>query len=202
MHISKIDKLFSDDELKLLKGCIDEIVIPLDINGEYIYDNDVENEICTISRYLGRLQTSGFGNKINDSIYDKAIEIAKNILGKDISLSSKTYVEYSNKYGTPNLPPHTDGDSTELIINFQLDSNTQWDLGIGTNVYSLTDNSALVFNGNHHVHWRTHKVFKDGEYVRMIFFRFKQESTTDKPYTRLSLDDEKYKDVNKFRDSL
>lgn len=82
--------------------------------------------------------------------------------------------EYNSKYGSPVLRPHYDGDWTEVIIDFQLSSstNTEWPLGVDLNTYTLDDNSGIAFNPNKGVHWRPHKNFQPGEYVRMIFFRF------------------------------
>lgn len=114
-------------------------------------------------------------------------------------------VEYSNKYGVPKLRPHYDGDFTDYIIDFQLSSspNTSWPLGIDMNLYTLEDNSAVLFHPNRNVHWRPRKTFKDDEYIRVMFFRFIQHPHSD--FFHLSQLDPSspiFDEVNAFRDSL
>jgi len=112
-------------------------------------------------------------------------------------------VTYGAEYGTPNLPPHFDGDTNDLIINFQLSSNTSWPLGLDLETYNMEDNSALIFNANTNIHWRPNKVFNDGEYVQMIFFRFyKINNRTDYSYVPMNQTDKIFEDVVNLRNSL
>ena len=112
-------------------------------------------------------------------------------------------VEYNSIYGKPNLRTHVDGDTNDLIINIQLDSNTVWDMGLNQKTYTLSDNSALVFNANKEIHWRVHKEFKEGEYVKMLFVRFcNPENMSDYSYLPHHPDDEMFKEAREFRDSL
>ncbi len=123
----------------------------------------------------------------------------------DILLKCNNYVSvvYSSEYGEPNLPPHFDGDSTDLIINYQLDSNTSWDIALDTEVYPMEDNSALIFNPNESIHWRPHKTFKEGEYVRMVFFRFYNPAgRSDYSHLNFMQDDAIFKEPNKLREKL
>jgi len=180
MSITKINNLFSQEELDY----IDSLVL----------DNPT-NDIN-----LGRLQGGLPGLSLD--ISNRLTDIARSISGLPLHMSHTMVVEYSNLYGKPNLPPHFDGDTNDLIINIQLKSNTVWDMGLNTEVYSLNDNSALVFNANKEVHWRTHKDFKDGEYVRMMFVRFHNpENKSDYSYQRLSQDHPIFKDAVTLRDS-
>jgi len=82
-------------------------------------------------------------------------------------------VEYAKQYGDPHLPPHFDGDSTDFIIDYQLESNTTWPIGVDKSIHELKDNDAVGFNPNKNIHWRPEKTFLPGEYVKMMFFRFK-----------------------------
>ncbi len=200
MSVYKVNNLFSSPELELFDILINSIVIPINDNGTYIYDTDNSQESCTISKSLGRLQSSfQTPYKLNK----KLLNIAKNISLKELSISTMTYVEYNKKYGLPNLPPHLDGDLSEVIINYQLSSNTSWDIGLDTKIYKIEDNSALVFNPNKNVHWRPHKTFNEDEHVKMIFFRLcSKENIIDNSYLRYSLDHEIFKESNSFRDSL
>jgi hypothetical protein len=200
MSVHKVNDLFSSQELKLLYILINSIVIPINDNGTYIYDTDNGQENCTISKSLGRLQSSF---KTPEELNKKLLNIAKNISLKELSVSAMTYVEYNKNYGTPNLPPHFDGDLSEVIINYQLSSNTSWDIGLDTKIYKIEDNSALVFNPNKNIHWRPHKTFNENEYVKMIFFRlWSKENIIDNSNLRYSLDDDIYKKANELRDSI
>ena len=105
-------------------------------------------------------------------------------------------------YGKPNLPPHLDADTNDLILNIQIESNTDWAIGLNLKAYDIKDNSALVFNPNKEIHWRAHKEFKDGEYVRMLFIRlFNPDSPSDYSHLDLLQDDEMFTDAIAFRDS-
>jgi hypothetical protein len=86
----------------------------------------------------------------------------------------------------------------------QLESNTSWDLGLNLKTYSIEDNQALVFNANTEAHWRVHKDFQEGEYVRMMFVRF-QNAEKPSDYSHLTKywpTDEIFKDIRELRDSL
>ena len=200
MSVYKVNDLFSTPELELLYILINSIVIPINDDGTYIYDTDNGQEDCTISKYLGRIQSSF---KPPPELNKKLLNIAKNISSKKLKSSGMTYVEYNKKYGLPNLPPHFDGDLSEVIINYQLSSNTPWDIGLDTKIYKIEDNSALVFNPNENIHWRPHKTFNKDEYVKMIFFRFRSaEDVIDNSHLRYSLNNDIYKKANELRNSL
>jgi hypothetical protein len=156
-----------------------------------------------IHESLGRLQTNDI--LLPSNISDKLTALISAALGKQVKMVTPVWVEYSNKYGSPNLPPHFDRDSNEFIINYQLASspNTVWPLGVDCQTYSLTDNSAVGFNPNTHVHWRTHKTLAPGEYIQMIFFRFYDPANlADYSYLPSHSDDPIFTEVRSFRDSL
>ena len=76
-------------------------------------------------------------------------------------------------------------------------------MGLNQKTYTLSDNSALVFNANKEIHWRVHKEFKEGEYVKMLFVRFcNPENMSDYSYLPHHPDDEMFKEAREFRDSL
>jgi hypothetical protein len=84
----------------------------------------------------------------------------------------------------------------------QIDANTVWPLGLNLDVYELENNSALIFNANKEIHWRTHKEFKDGEYVNMMFVRFSHsEYLSDYSHLDLIQNDPIFTDIRAFRDS-
>lgn len=157
--------IFTQEQLDYLANIIDNTNIPV-MDGEYVsFDKNNGTGLCT---HLGRLQIGNIKPSLSPDIH----EALKPLIDPSLAMEHAMYVEYNAKYGQPNLPPHIDGDKNDLIINFQLSSNTSWDIGLGTETFTPEDNSALVFNGNTNVHWRPHKTFNEDEYVKMIFFRF------------------------------
>ncbi len=199
MLFNRIENMFSEDEIKHFLNMTDNIKTPVNEDGSFVYDDTTG---LSVSKDLGRLQTTL--EKIDsEHLMIKLRNIANSFVDFDISLMGATYVEYNSKYGTPNLPPHFDGDSTELIINYQLKSNTSWDIGLNTGIYDIKDNCALVFNPNESIHWRPRKDFKPGEFVKMIFFRFTNaKKQKDNSHLRYTLDHEAFEEANKFRDKL
>lgn len=203
MKPTKFKNIFSENEIHEINSIVKMIEDPINDDGSYIYEEIGVNNTSTISKDLGRIQSAFLNGKLSDNVLDCVRDIAEGLSHSALHLSNITYVEYNNKYGTPNLFPHFDADSSDLIINFQLSSNTNWPLGAGFDIYDMQDNEALALNGNEHIHWRPHKIFKDNEYVRMIFFRFAdQENVKDNRHLAYSRDHEILKDVNIFRDSL
>lgn len=152
-----------------------------------------------LGRTLHDIDTGSLGLKVNIQ------QIIKDKLGigDELHLKNMIIVEYGNKYGEPNLPPHFDGDDTEVIVNLQLSSNTTWGVGVDEEVFYIEDNTAVIFNPNEHIHWRPHKIFKDQEQVTMMFFRF---SNPDNPKSYsdkiVSLDDDVYAEINEIRNNL
>lgn len=161
-----------------------------------------DNEGFSISKDLGRYQFSLRG--FDHSIEVKLLEIANSLTDFPCGFSGATYTEYNLKYGNPRLPAHFDGDWNDLIINYQFQSNTFWDIGVDFNVYELSDNSAVIFHPNENVHWRPRKLFKDEEFVRMIFFRFHNtENMSDYSDLRKHAHNHDiFEDINIFRDSV
>jgi hypothetical protein len=184
MSITRVDNLFSQEE-------IDHI------------NKVVSNSPTTIHNELGRIQGGGAGQWLLPETHTKLTDIARKVSGLPLKMDHAMTAEYSNLYGEPNLRTHLDGDMNDLIINIQLEANTVWDMGLNQKTYTLDDNSALVFNANKEIHWRVHKEFKDGEYVRMMFVRFyNPENISDYSYLPHHPDDEMFKEVREFRDGL
>jgi hypothetical protein len=181
-NVYKVADLLSEEDLAVINKIIDEAEPELEDNvlGRTLYNLDFPDEII---------------NKITKIINETfEIEMAK---------TSSSCVIYSNKYGEPNLPPHFDADTNDLIVDFQISSNTNWSIGINLEVYKMEDNSALMFNPNTNIHWRPHKNFKDGEYIKMMFLRFKsKEKETDYSYAKLSQGHPIFYKARAFRDSL
>lgn len=165
-------------------------------------DSPENNESFYISEELGRYH---FGIKnVNENIKIKLTDIAQSMLDFKCEFSGAAGVEYNPRYGDPKLPPHFDGDFSDLIINYQLESNTEWGLGVDLNLYDIEDNSALIFHPNKNIHWRPKKTFKEGEFIRLVFFRFyNAEKLSDYSHLRQHWPHhEIFSDVNKFIDSV
>lgn len=190
--VHQFKNIFSNEELNGINQAIENIIIP----AEYDKNNGVG-----INKELGRLQFGGLHGI--DDINKKVNEIVNSIVPKPLAMAHAMSVEYSAKYGHPVLPPHYDHDTNDIVVDFQLSANTRWDLGVDLKNYEMLDNSALVFNANEHIHWRPHKTFKDGEYVRMVFWRF-YDANNPSDYSHLDLTqgNEIFKQANDFRDSL
>jgi len=184
MTILKVENILTQEELALIKDAIEKNRIQPD-------------------NILGRKNMGGIQNTFTPEIEDKMYAIAKQASDLPLKMAHGMVVEYSSEYGTPNLPPHFDGDTNDLIINMQLEANTSWDLGLNTTTYTLEDNSALVFNANTEIHWRVKKDFKPGEYVRMMFVRFyNEENPSDYSHLNLTQTHDIFKDARELRDSL
>jgi hypothetical protein len=186
MPITLINNIFSKDDIDHINKTISDSGFKISLN-------------------LGRRRTKdNLKDTLSPKIIDKFYDIVKNITDTPLTMTGVMSVEYSCLYGRPNLPPHFDGDSNEIIINMQVSSNTSWDIGLNLEVYSMEDNSALIFNPNKEIHWRTHKEFKEGEYVRMLFVRFcnLEEIKDNSELFNLSKDDPIFKDIIDLRDQL
>lgn len=196
----KISNVFTSEELTILNNSIMHAKTLIYNNGSYI-DRLSNNSGQGIDYVLGRLQLHI--DYLIKNIYLKLNDSVNAIFNKEYIYDHSLVAEYSNAYGKPNLPPHYDGDSNHLIVNYQLSSNSSWDIAVGMNLFEMEDNSAILFNGNENIHWRPHKVFKDGEYVTMIFFRFKDPlNNCDYSHLRYMQDHMVFSEINKYRNSL
>ena len=158
-ELEKIDRILTDENLWPLRS--------------------EKKEDLHLGRVIYTIQLPG---KIQENIRNRA----ETLLGTSLPAISFTFAHYEKKYGQPNLSPHFDGDNNEVIIDYQYKSNTSWPLGVDTEVFEMQDNDALIFNPNEYPHWRPHKVFNEGEFVTMIFFRF-ADRTGKIDYSHLNL---------------
>ena len=184
-EIYKVNNLFNKEEVDyLLKKSEEKALSDGELNEEY-----------------GRLCIHGMD--IPDASIEKLNKMVSEMFNADLEGNLSLGVEYNLKYGNPNLPPHFDGDYTEIIVNYQLLSNTSWPCGVNTEVFDMEDNSALIFAPNANAHWRPHKKFEEGEFVRMIFFRFLlSDKLTEYSHMRYQIPDPIFDDVHKFRNSI
>jgi hypothetical protein len=156
-----------------------------------------------IDNELGRIRYEGI--TVRRSVEEKLIDFVYEQTGQTnlIMNMPPQYVEYNRQYGEPNLRPHFDRDFNEYIIDYQLESNTSWPLGVDLDVYEMPDNSAVLFRPNDSIHWRPRKNFEYGEYVKMLFFRFFDPiNPADNSHLPHNPADEMFDEVNALRDSL
>jgi hypothetical protein len=185
MNIFKLNDIFSKEEIEKFNEIINSHK-DIDINPD---------------KALGRTLLLYFD--LPQDTKEKITKICSDLLGIDLTFTHVGYAEYNNLYGNPNLPPHFDGDNNILVVDYQLESNTSWNLGVDLQSYDLQDNSALIFNANEHIHWRPHKIFKDGEYIKMLFFRFYDaKNKSDYSHKNYMPTDDIFKEVRELRDSI
>jgi hypothetical protein len=114
------------------------------------------------------------GNTIRD-------DIAANVLAhfsEEYFLEHISYSEYNNHNINPNLPIHKDPgySSDSLTFDYHLDSTIDWPLCIEDECYSLINNEAIIFSPIDQLHYRPEIIFKNQDYVRIIFFYLKKKS--------------------------
>jgi hypothetical protein len=198
----KIENFFDQDIVEFFKK--ESTRIADKINSRPLPKNQRAqpyDEFREIQDLYGRVCITEMG--MPDGLQERLNDLVSDLFNVKLVGELSLGVEYNPKYGTPNLPPHFDGDNTEIILNYQLDSNTSWACGVNTTVFDMEDNSALIFSPNANVHWRPHKKFNEGEFVKMIFFRFYDPTKeSDYSHLRLSLNDPVFDDMNELRERL
>ena len=171
-----LKNLFSDEEIKKIKDTIFtqsskketiNLEMPIDID-------DNTNKIYSL---MGRLDVEKikFEKLIIDKIEKTLNELYPNkrfyIGNKDIISST-----YSRLYGKPGLSEHKDGGfPLQIIVDYQLDSNTSWNIEVDGKEYEIENNDALVFDPVLSSHSRPKKVFSSDDYVTMVYFRGRVE---------------------------
>lgn len=140
---------------------------------EIDYLKDFIKEKETLKLYNLRPDTGRIAmalNSIKPEMIAKIQEIIKNIYGKDYEIKDIGFHKYKLEYGIPNLKPHIDNKKSQVVFDYQLESNKKWDIVVEGNPISLNDNDAVVFEGENDVHWRNPVHFKSNEYVSMVNF--------------------------------
>lgn len=109
---------------------------------------------------------------LSKDIEDKLTDIASSFYGKKLKLYAVAFGRYSAEFGIPKLPPHIDEVPSQFTLDYQLDGNIEWAIIIEGNEYLLKNNSALVFEGEHVLHWRPKRNFKSDEFIDLMWFQF------------------------------
>jgi hypothetical protein len=182
MHINNV---LNQSEIEAIKKALTEC-------------SDIEEQ-SEYGRYMyhGLVWTND--NTFKSTLLHKASELS----GRDDWLFvGAACATYTAEAGEPNLPPHFDGDNTDLIMTYQIESNKQWGVGVDTHVYTLEDNDAVAFHPNENIHWRPHADFQDGEYVTVMFARFALPVGTNYAHKRFDVNHPIFDEVKAYRDSL
>lgn len=168
----QVKNLFSKDDIELLSSLIEkeksnrQLFVWDELSGASFLQKEVDGPDYLIQNTsLGKIF---FDLIVPESIGSKLVNITKD-LGFNATYFRATYTEYSKEYGKPTLNPHKDKKDF-LLVDYQLDSNAEWELFIENEHYNLDNNDALVFLPFRMTHGRIEKEFIDNEYVKMIFF--------------------------------
>ena len=169
-----VSNLFNDEDVAVLKNSIYTFLNSseaIDISIEEIRENGRPLDKLLNQPWSGRVLFVA-ADVIPHELISKVTKYVNENHKKDLVVEGVAFTRYSNKTGEPRLAPHYDTGDAKLTVDYQLESNVQWPLVIEDKVFTLTDNSALVFRPSYEVHWRVPQLFTDDQYVDMIFFHY------------------------------
>ena len=173
-----LKNIFSAEEVEKLKSFIQiqsEGRETLNFLNPEPVDPDKANHIKIYSKW-GRRDVPQV--RIPSQVTDRIQKIINDTFtdGKYFVNSNEILVStYSAEYGTPRLQGHKDGGTSSFLVDYQLDSNTNWDITVDGKDYSISNNDAVVFNPVELEHSRPSKIFSDREFITMIYFRFTRQ---------------------------
>jgi hypothetical protein len=109
-----------------------------------------------------------------DDIHDRLRKLSSKYFSKTSKQSYIRSAKYSGFLNpAPNLPAHLDDNACSYTIDLQLSSNVDWPLHVNGEVFTLEDNSAVIYDGENELHWReTFPSRNPMSFVHMIFFHF------------------------------
>ena len=157
---SDIDAILS--QVNNIKSTLETVIWDEDSGEPEIIFREANKIINNTS--LGKIT---FDIELPTNIKEKISNTAKE-MGINGKFFRAAYCEYSPKWGKPRLVSHKDPIDL-LIIDYQLDGTTTWDLVIDDKTYTLKNNDALAFFPARQQHGRPQKDFKNYEYVAVLF---------------------------------
>lgn len=174
MKIEVIDNVFHGGQIQAIKELIGHELKTREyiVMGSQSPELQPENK-ALIFKNTGRLDLEMI--KLPEDIIDTITKIANRYTGDEpfeLIPFGAFYAEYSGKHGTPSLAPHYDGGDCNFMLDYQLESNTSWAIGMDEIGYEIKDNQALTLYPLSYMHWRPKRNFTESEFVKMIFFRF------------------------------
>jgi hypothetical protein len=160
----------NNKQIDILREYIDK---ELSMREAVVLDKNtmVNTEIIVLQKNIGRSVMHFNIHKMPEEIYSKAFWYAQSINPSAVP-NTFMFARYSLEYGIPRLIPHKDNSNTDFTIDYQLRSNIEWPIVIENKEYMLKDNDALIFKSSDYSHWRTPMIFKEGDFIDMVFFHF------------------------------
>jgi hypothetical protein len=126
---------------------------------------------------------------LDEDLSKKVIELTENLSGtKNLEILGCSYAVYQNvktenaPVRRPTLTEHFDVNmgGPRITLDVQVASNIDWAIVVEGQPYILKDNQAILFSGTNQKHKRELKLFRDDQYMHMLFLHFgvKQERET------------------------
>jgi len=164
----------------------------IDTNNNNFKRNEIHRNIFTSEELLELYQainnakesdtkiTSIYCQKIwftdlPQNIKNKVTEVMTKIHNRPVKLEEISFARYSKEYGDfPSLTPHYDNHVKypRVTLDVQLNSNMAWPIIVESKAMVLKNNEAATFSGTHQIHWRSPIVFKDNDFIEMLFCHF------------------------------
>jgi hypothetical protein len=152
-----------------------------------------QDQINRINRAVANVERTKYFNSKNrgqgytvgwelpEDVRQVVQSIAKEATGTEWLIADMALCTYKNSEGIPELKMHRDEnfDSQRICFDYQLDSNTSWDIVVGEDIYELEDNSGILFSSTDQFHGRPVKEFKDEDYIKLIFFHMSEDGKPD-----------------------
>lgn len=173
-----IKNVFTDQEIVEIKNTIAEALLKCEVH-EFEDQVEVPQKPYNKYVYINQGRQDVYGIKFSRHISEKVIGIAKNMTGKDLFLCGTQYTEYDGSIGgNPSLGMHHDGGDVDFLLDYQLESNFSWGIGIEKDVYEIDDNESILLRPVTNLHYRPRKKFEQHNYLKMIFFKFMETDFT------------------------
>jgi hypothetical protein len=180
MKAKNLGKVFTIDQIFELKE-----VAYSNFNKRKVVDREtitLEEDIYTgladviIDNKMGRAQMH-----IEKKFFSDELTSYLNKLGKkynpNCEFMSLTFCRYAREYGYPQLMPHIDHPSKIVyVLDLQLDSNKSWPICFEEESYILENEESILIEPTKYPHWREPVLFKNEEYVDMMFIYYWDDS--------------------------
>ena len=178
----------------------------LSVKNKIISNIFTEEEIDIIYQHIEQAPESktfyqkdfsyiSYNSVLPEKIIDKIKEIVNHNFDQPLVLRELCFARYKIVSGkNPKLYPHYDDTFNEQRVTFdiQVKASIPWNIIIEETPFLLKDNEALIFSGTDQIHWREKVIFKEDDFVDMIFCHFSEENPE-----KLSLDH--YEKVNPLK---
>jgi hypothetical protein len=151
-----------------------------------------KDQVSRIYEMISKSNGREFANPARGQSYLDMIDIPKDVIdtvqavaeeatGEKWKLADYALCTYNNELGFPELKMHRDEnfDEQRVCFDYQLESNTSWDIIVGEERYELEDNSGILFSSTDQYHGRPKKEFKDEDQIKLIFFHMSKSGIND-----------------------